>query len=79
MSLVALPSQPDGVAWPTEEWPRGDSIARVDALVDEMFGDAARYETTYAVVIVVGGRVIAERYGGAGGNDVGARDRRRRW
>jgi CubicO group peptidase (beta-lactamase class C family) len=65
LSLVALPSQPDGVPLPTDVWPRGAAIARVDALVDEVFVDEARYETTYAVVVVVGGRVIAERYGGA--------------
>jgi CubicO group peptidase (beta-lactamase class C family) len=53
------------VPWPTDDWPRGDPIARVDELVDEVFADDARYETTYAVVAVVGGRVIAERYGGA--------------
>ncbi len=65
MSLVALPSQPDGVPWPTADWPRGEPIARVDALVDEVFDDSARYETTYAAMVVVGGRVIAERYGNA--------------
>ncbi len=30
-----------------------------------MFSDTARYETTYAVIVVVGGAVIAERYSGA--------------
>lgn len=64
-ALAPLPSQPDGVPWPTYEWPRGHAIEAVDALVDEMFADEARYETTYAVIVVHHGRVIAERYGGA--------------
>lgn len=71
--LVALPRQPAGRAWPTAQWDRGDAPGGVgiDDLVAEMFGDEARYETTYAVVVVHEGRIVAERYGGALPNWVG--------
>jgi CubicO group peptidase (beta-lactamase class C family) len=71
--LVALPPQPSGLAWPTEHWERGAAPAAVglDALVDEMFADADRYATTYAVVVVHRGRIVAERYEGALPNWVG--------
>ena len=64
--LVALPPQPAGLAWPTEEWERGPGPAGVDVdgLVGEMFTDP-RYETTYAVLVVHQGRLIAERYANA--------------
>ena len=60
--LVPLPVQPEGVEWPTTTWERGDGIAAVDALVDEMFADTSQYETTYAVVVVHHGAIVAERY-----------------
>ncbi len=71
--LVALPPQPSGLAWPTERWERGPAPAgvSVDDLVDRMFRDGERYETTYAVVIVHAGRIIAERYGNPLPNWVG--------
>ncbi|MGB8196282.1 MAG: serine hydrolase [Acidimicrobiales bacterium] len=57
--------QPEGVAWPTREWPRGTHAHQdeLDAVVEEMFihDDLA---LTNAVVVVQGGRVLAERYGG---------------
>ncbi len=65
--LVALGRQPAGRTWPTVEWERGDAPTGVgiDDLVAEMFGDRARYETTYAVVVAHEGRIVAERYDGA--------------
>ncbi len=58
-------AQESGVAWPTHEWPRGESAHQdeLDAVVDEMFTheDLA---ITNAVVVVQGGKVLAERYGG---------------
>jgi CubicO group peptidase (beta-lactamase class C family) len=57
--------QPDGVTWPTERWPRatGARHGDVDRLIDELFtlDDLA---VTNAVVVVQGGQVIGERYGG---------------
>jgi CubicO group peptidase (beta-lactamase class C family) len=71
--LVALPHQPAGLAWPTRDWALGDSPAgaAIDALVDEMFGATDRYETTYAVLVVHRGVIVAERYEGALPNWVG--------
>jgi CubicO group peptidase (beta-lactamase class C family) len=66
-TLLQLPAQPNGVPWPTEEWPTGPVAAGLDLdrMLDEMFGDPARFGDTYAVVVVHEGRLIAERYGGA--------------
>jgi CubicO group peptidase (beta-lactamase class C family) len=70
--MVSVPSvqprfaaQPERVAWPTREWPRGVHARQgeLDAAVDEMFSDADLAETN-AVVVVQGGRVLSERYGG---------------
>ncbi len=57
--------QPTGVAWPTDQWTRG-KVNRQDELervVDELFthDDLA---VTNAVVVVKGGKVLIERYGG---------------
>ncbi len=66
--LVPLPPQPADVPWPTADpdgWPRGSSSPELDKLVDELVGDDDRYGTTYAVVVIRGGRLLVERYGGA--------------
>ncbi|MGO9853858.1 MAG: serine hydrolase domain-containing protein [Acidimicrobiales bacterium] len=65
--LVALPAQPAGVPWPTDEWPEGALPAGVDleALLDQVFDDDGPLATTFAVVVVHRGRVAAERYHGA--------------
>lgn len=66
--LIPLPAQPAGVPWPGPDpdgWPVGPVPPAVAALVDEVFGDEERYGTTYAVVVVQGGRLRHERYGGA--------------
>ncbi len=57
--------QPEGVAWPTTQWPRGESPHQEELLrvVDEMFTDE-ELGVTNAVVVVQGGRVLVERYGG---------------
>ena len=60
----AAAPQPIGVAWPTEQWPHGEAIGALDVLVEAAFEDPA-LEDTYAVVIVQGGRLLAERYAGA--------------
>lgn len=64
-----LPAQPDGVAWPTRAWPEGrlgnDAQTALDACVDEAFdaGDDGPFGMTLALVVVTGGRIVAERYG----------------
>jgi CubicO group peptidase (beta-lactamase class C family) len=66
-ALVALPGQPAGVPWPTEAWPEGsvpDGVAPAP-LLDEVFDPDGPLATTFAVVVVQGGRLIAERYAGA--------------
>ncbi len=65
--LVALPPQPAGVPWPTEAWPAGEPVPGVDLapLLDEAFDAARPIAPSFAVVVVQGGRVVAERYGGA--------------
>lgn len=66
--LVPLPAQPDGVPWPTDEWPVAepvDAVARpLHDLLDDITTDTVRYGTTFAVGVVHRGRLIAERYGG---------------
>jgi CubicO group peptidase (beta-lactamase class C family) len=66
--LVPLPVQPDGVPWPTDEWPPAEAPAavagRLTDLLDELTGDTTRYGTTYAVAVVHRGRLLVERYGG---------------
>ena len=57
--------QPSGVAWPTTQWPRGTSAHQeeLERVVDEMFSVEELGETN-AVVVVQGGKVLVERYGG---------------
>ena len=68
MSLPAVtPSyapQPGGVPWPAAEWPRAGGPTGLADAVDAAFCDPALAETQ-AVVVVAGGRVVAERYAGA--------------
>ena len=67
--LVALPAQPEGVRWPTEDWPTGALPAGVDAhlapLLDEAFDDESPLAITHAVLVVHHGRLVVERYHGA--------------
>jgi CubicO group peptidase (beta-lactamase class C family) len=66
--LVALPVQPADVSWPTVSWPEGKpptTVSRaLDALLDEAFDPDGPMAKTYAVVVVSGGRLVSERYGG---------------
>jgi CubicO group peptidase (beta-lactamase class C family) len=53
-----------GVDWPTESWPRDSSSrADLDEVVDELF-TMDELAITNAAVVVQGGRVLVERYGG---------------
>lgn len=67
-ALPELPNQLAGVPWPTDDWPQG-SLAepvrrRVDTLLDDAFSAAEhpRLGETHAVLVVQGGRIVAERY-----------------
>lgn len=67
--LVPLPVQPDGVPWPTHDWPTAEPDPRVDrdaleALLDRAFArpEPDDLERTHAVVIVQNGAIVAERH-----------------
>jgi CubicO group peptidase (beta-lactamase class C family) len=66
VSLAPLPPQPDGIDWPTEAWPEGSAPdpARLEDLIDQACDDDGPLATTYAVVVVHQGRLVAERYHG---------------
>lgn len=61
----AFAPQPEGVAWPRESWPRGahERQGDLETVVDEAF-TLDEFGVTNAVVVVQGGRVLAERYAG---------------
>lgn len=64
--LVRLPAQPEGVPWPTRVWPSGrvpDGV-RLDPLLDAAMDPDGELARTRAVVVVHGGRLVAERYAG---------------
>ncbi len=62
-----LRTQPAGVEWPTESWPRGRLPDYVDAaglesLMATTF-ESGGFGEIHAAVLVVGGEVVLERYG----------------
>jgi CubicO group peptidase (beta-lactamase class C family) len=65
--LIPLPPQPDGVPWPTHEWPTAEPPPGVhlDALLDRVCDDTGPLATTYAAVVIHKGHLVAERYQGA--------------
>jgi CubicO group peptidase (beta-lactamase class C family) len=66
-ALVGLPPQPPGVPWPTPDpdgWPTGSAPPETEAVVDELIADTAQFGTTYAVLVIRGGTLLVERYGG---------------
>ena len=74
--LIPLPEQPEGVPWPTFEWPEApppDGVDRValDELLDATFSEPQPATTarTNEMLVVHRGRIVAERY--ADGNGPG--------
>lgn len=69
--LLPLPVQPDGLAWPTEDWERAEPSelagddSRLEALLDELVSPDEHpvFGRTYAAAVVARGRLVAERYG----------------
>ena len=65
---MKFPSQPNGVAWPTVEWPEGDDApVAVHTASDALFAGGveppAGEGTSLALVVVHRGRIVHERYG----------------
>ncbi len=74
--LRPLPQQPDGLPWPTREWPRAELDPRVDRgalqkLLDHAFArpEPDDLERTHAVVVVQRGAIVVERYAHDAGPD----------
>lgn len=66
---VAYPPQPQGVPWPTTDWPTGPIPDGVDAVevqrtIDEAFGPSnpTKGPKFDGLVVVSGGKIVAERY-----------------
>ena len=55
--------QPEDVAWPVEDWPVGPATSAVATAADAAFSDPS-LGVTNAVLVIRGGRLIYERYGG---------------
>ena len=65
--IIPLPEQPKGLAWPTStEWPTGDPPPndKLERLLAHAFDEGGPMATTYAVVVIHQGRLVAERYAG---------------
>lgn len=62
-----FPPQPPGVAWPTGAWPTGEPSPAIAAAVDRLTSRCLAEPETYglhlALVVVQGGRLVAETYG----------------
>lgn len=74
--LVALPAHPEGLSWPTAEWPEGPLPAALDhevfeARVEELFSSRGRGGSadTRALLVVQSGRIVFERYADGFGPD----------
>ncbi|MEM7766069.1 MAG: serine hydrolase [Pseudomonadota bacterium] len=69
-----LPSQPDGIAWPTRTWPEGapaprTETGRLDQLLDLAFSQTDTLGETHAFLAVQGGQIVRERYADGFGPD----------
>jgi CubicO group peptidase (beta-lactamase class C family) len=66
--LVPLPPQPKGVPFPTTTWPRAEPTAQIAPVLKRQFdaafsGQIKEIGETRAVIIVQGGKIVAEQYG----------------
>ncbi len=63
--LPPLPAQPEGVPWPTAEWPTGPIPDGVDLepLLDEVMDPDGELVRSRAALVIHRGRLVAERYG----------------
>lgn len=66
--FAPLPKQPAGVPFPTKEWPIGTldvaQKSKLDAAIDKAFDNSApALGETRAILVVKGGKIIAEKYG----------------
>jgi CubicO group peptidase (beta-lactamase class C family) len=66
--LVPLKPQPANVPFPTADWPKGSVPAPIQAIIKSQFdkafgGQIKEIGETRAVIIVQGGRIVAEQYG----------------
>lgn len=75
-ALPQLPAHPAGLAWPTEQWPRGELPAGLDRAafergLEQLFASRGRggHPDTRAVLFVQGGRLVYERYAEGFGPD----------
>ncbi len=67
--LIPLPSRPEGVPWPTREWPvteppPGVDAGKLRALLDETLAEPQPETTTRTneILVVHRGQIVAERY-----------------
>ncbi|MFT4799506.1 MAG: CubicO group peptidase (beta-lactamase class C family) [Candidatus Azotimanducaceae bacterium] len=62
-NLIALPSQPDAVSWPTRGWESCDlDNEEVARLSDEVFDLSKAQGVTYALVVIKDGKLVVDRY-----------------
>lgn len=65
---IEYPQQPEGVEWPTEEWPTGDIPEGVDAgevqdAIDTAFGELSSDDKSIdSIIVVQGGKLVVEAY-----------------
>lgn len=74
--LARLPTQPAGVAWPTNQWSQAELPTDLDrkafdASVEELFASKGRggFADTRALLVVERGRIVFERYADGFGPD----------
>ena len=65
--LTPFPSEERGAPWPTTSFERAAAPegAELDALLDAVMDPEGPIRTTYAALVLLGGRIVGERYGGA--------------